>query len=191
MARISVEEPIEEESETNQADVTKVVKPDTSVTAPEPQPPEEQLVTPKPPLKLKPNTVYIAICALVVMLLLGALISQINSQNNLRKENDSLKRSSPQASTLDEAEQLKAEIGQFIDLPADETPTVATVSDASKVKDQSFFVNAQNGDKVLLFAKAGKAILYRPSSKKIIEVAPINLNSAPATSPTLPPATRR
>jgi len=72
---------------------------------------------------------------------------------------------------------LVKEVGQLIELPK-ETPTVATITDENKLKDQAFFANAKNGDKVLIFTNSKKAILYRPSLKKIIEVAPINLGQS-------------
>lgn len=68
------------------------------------------------------------------------------------------------------------EVGKIIELPEDETPTVATVTDLEKVKEQAFFRNAQNGDKVLIFTNAKKAFLYRPSANMIIEVGVININ---------------
>jgi hypothetical protein len=65
---------------------------------------------------------------------------------------------------------LVAEVGKLMALPNEE-PTIATVSDADKLTDQEFFKKAQDDDKVLIFPKAQKAILYRPSTKQIIEVA--------------------
>jgi len=62
-------------------------------------------------------------------------------------------------------------ISKFMILPADETPTMATVADSSKLSSQPFFANAQNGDKVLFYTKAQKAILYRPSTNMIVEAA--------------------
>lgn len=82
---------------------------------------------------------------------------------------------SQQQTSESEAIQLKNKLSQFMLLPSEEVPTVATVVDVEKVKNQAFFTNAQNGDKVLLFAESGKAILYRPSNSIIVEVAPINL----------------
>lgn len=86
----------------------------------------------------------------------------------------------PAKITAKEIETLVSKVGKLIDLPADEQPTVATVIDASRLKDQAFFSKAENNDKVLLYSKAQKAILYRPKDNKIIEVAPINLG--PSTS---------
>jgi hypothetical protein len=86
--------------------------------------------------------------------------------------------------TMTETAEIKdvvKKVGKLMVLPEGEEPTLATVSDPSKLKDQPFFKNAQLGDKVLLYTKAQKAILYRPTLNKIIEVAPINL-SAPLPS---------
>jgi hypothetical protein len=74
-----------------------------------------------------------------------------------------------------EVEIIVTEVGKLISLPADETPTVATVTDVEKLKDQPFFANAQNDDKVLIYTNAKKAILYRPSEKRIIEVGAVNI----------------
>ena len=63
----------------------------------------------------------------------------------------------------------------MIVLPEDEIPTVATVSDPEKLKEQPFFSDAKKGDKVLIYANAKKAILYDPMANKIVTVAPINI----------------
>lgn len=63
---------------------------------------------------------------------------------------------------------------KLIALPTDEKPTVATVTDATKVKDQTFFQNAKNGDIVLIYSKAQKAFLYDPTENKIVEVGAVN-----------------
>ena len=76
-----------------------------------------------------------------------------------------------------EVDDLVAQISKFLVLPTDEKPTVATVSDPSVLKDQPFFTLAKKGYKVLIYTNAKKAILYDPVSKKIVEVAPINLGA--------------
>jgi hypothetical protein len=81
------------------------------------------------------------------------------------------------ASDTGETKALIAEVGKLMFLPENETPTIATVSDPSKLKDQSFFVDAKEGDKVLIYTNAKKAILYDPLAKKIVNVAPINLGA--------------
>src|SRR5205085_30650 len=62
------------------------------------------------------------------------------------------------ASTNSQAEvkKLVAEVGKIIDLPTGEDPTLATVTDISKLAGQPFFQKAKNGDKVLIYANAKK-----------------------------------
>ena len=70
-------------------------------------------------------------------------------------------------------------MGKLLALPSDEKPTVATITDVEKLKEQVFFKNAMNNDKVLIYTKAKKAILYRPSENKIVEVGAVNINQQP------------
>jgi uncharacterized membrane protein len=65
-------------------------------------------------------------------------------------------------------------VSALVNVPTDETPTVATVTDLSQLKNQPFFANAQVGDKVVIYQNAKEAILYRPSNNKIIQIAPLN-----------------
>ena len=64
-------------------------------------------------------------------------------------------------------------VSKLMALPNDEEPTLAMVRDVTSLKEQSFFKNAKNGDFVLMYAKARRAILYDAIGNKIIEVAPI------------------
>jgi hypothetical protein len=76
-------------------------------------------------------------------------------------------------------------VGSLIQLPPNETPTVAEVSNAAQAKTQSnFFASAQNGDRALLYVNAKQAILYRPSTNKVILQAPLTFSS-PATTGSL------
>ena len=91
---------------------------------------------------------------------------------------------SSESSRGGEVEQLLSEIDRFVELPKDEVPTVATVTDQDKVKEEIFFKNALNGDKILIYTNAKKALLYRPSEKRIIEFSSINLQpETPQPSP--------
>jgi hypothetical protein len=82
-----------------------------------------------------------------------------------------------------EIRDVAAKISKLIVLPSDELPTLATVSDPEKLKDQPFFAQAKAGFKVLVYSKAQKAILYDPTTNKIVEVAPINSNAGATTTP--------
>lgn len=72
-------------------------------------------------------------------------------------------------------------VSKHMVLPEGEVPTMATVSDPEKLKDQAFFMNAKKGDKVLIFSDSRKAILYNPTSDRIVEVAPINTTNQTAS----------
>lgn len=83
-----------------------------------------------------------------------------------------------------QVDQTIAKVGKLIELPTDESPTVATVADITKLKGQPFFEHAKNGFKVLIYTKAKKAILYDPFADKIVEVAPVNIGVEPTGTPT-------
>jgi hypothetical protein len=90
----------------------------------------------------------------------------------------------PAKISAEEVQKLVSKVGEIIVLPQGETPTVATVTDPEALRSQAFFAQAAKGDKVLLFTNARKAILYRPDTNKIVEVAPINIGSNAAPAPT-------
>src|SRR3989338_2914754 len=54
---------------------------------------------------------------------------------------------------------LVEKVGKLIKLPEDELPTVATITDLERLKEQEFFAKAKVGDKVLLYPQAKKAFL--------------------------------
>jgi len=81
-----------------------------------------------------------------------------------------------QIKAQEESQKLVAEIGKIMLLPKDETPTVATVSDIDKLKDQPFFENAANGNKVLIYPDSKLAIIYDPENSLIVNVGPINFS---------------
>ncbi len=121
---------------------------------------------------------HIAVVVIVLVLVGVASYFYMQYQN----ANNLLKNPNQQATV--EANAIVAEVGKLIELPQSESPTVATVSDKTKLAGQAFFENAQNGDKILIYAQARKAKLYRPSINKIIEVAAVNLGQ---TQPTQAP----
>lgn len=93
-----------------------------------------------------------------------------------------LKLTNPTEAAKQDAKETIVAVGKLLMLPPDEEPTVMQVTDVSKLKDQAFFANAQNGDKVLIYTTAKKAILYRPGTNKIIDVAPVNIGNTATPS---------
>ncbi len=95
-----------------------------------------------------------------------------NAQTELQRYQED-----PRAVAEEEVQRVVGEVGELVALPEDEDPTVATVTDAENLRQQPFFEKAENGDKVLIYTQAKRAILYRPSTKKVIEVAPVNIGA--------------
>ncbi len=124
--------------------------------------------------KIKRLTVAMAVLCVV---LVGAIVAGGFAYNNLKNENKRL--SNPQEAAKSETERIKKEVAALIDVPTDEEPTIANVSDAAKAKEQSptFFAKAENDDRLLMYTKAKKAILYRPSTNRIIEVSTLNIGN--------------
>lgn len=111
------------------------------------------------------------ILSLVLLVAVGGVAGSIYFQQRYQdlKEN-------PNASAEKESSRLIEAIGKLIELPTDETPSVVTIVDTTKLSDQPFFNTAANGDILLAYINSKEAILYRPSSNKIIQVASINVN---------------
>lgn len=76
-----------------------------------------------------------------------------------------------------ETERIVREVSELYDVPKDEEPNVATVKDKEQLKDQPFFNGAENGDAAVIYTKAKLAILYRPSTRKIIRVSNVSVEA--------------
>ena len=182
MARVKVPVPIE--------------KPEVAVAIPEPIVKTTPVLQPAQTLPDEPSQrgprrfsnqqLLMAGFGLLVAILLIFVVNLTHDRNQLATQLDR-QQTNPTATKNNEVKQLTDQIGQTFLLPTGETPTLVAVTDVTKVQSQAFFKNAHNGDKVLLYRKAGEAILYRPSIKKVVNVAAFDLsNSSAATTPTPP-----
>lgn len=75
---------------------------------------------------------------------------------------------SPEAAKRREVDRWVGIIGAAVELPRGERPTVGTVADPLQLRDQAFFAEAERGDRVLIYERARRAVLYRPSTGKVI-----------------------
>jgi hypothetical protein len=139
--------------------------------------------------KLQKQLMMWLVVAILFIIAIGTAAYYVHRYNDSQKQVKKL--SNPTAAAQLEQTQLISKIGALTVLPTNETPTVATVTDITKLKDQAFFANAQNGDKVLIYTKAKKAYLYRPSTNKIINIAPVNLGNGTGTTATTPTTTTK
>ncbi len=95
----------------------------------------------------------------------------------------------PQQLAQQEVREIVRRVSELMVLPEGEDPTVATVTDPERLKDQPFFEKAKKGDKVLIYTNAKRAILYDPVANKILEVAPVNIGAPQGEKPTSTPPT--
>jgi hypothetical protein len=132
----------------------------------------------------------------VIILLLVVIIGYVGWKYYGQRNNNQSLLSQPQntqPATIDKAAQaeiekatqeLLAKIGKLIVLP-NEKPTFATILDAKKlIAEQSFYAGSENGDQLLIFQKAQKAIIYSPTRNILVNVGPVYFNNATTTSAT-------
>jgi hypothetical protein len=132
--------------------------------------------------KLQKQMIMWLVIAILFIAAIGTAAYYVKRYNDTQKQLKKVSATSQQT-VQSQNQQLINSVGRLTVLPNNETPTIATVTDITKLKDQVFFVNAQNGDKVLIYTQAKKAFLYRPSTNKLINIAPVNLGNG-ANSPT-------
>ncbi len=135
-------------------------------------------VNPAPPVAVvKPGGGARALRVVLVLLELAGFVAAIGTAGYFYRQNQLLRADASTKTNRDIAALVRT-IGKVYQLP-DETPTLAVVSDAATLRTQQpFFSRAENGDKVLIYQQAKKAIIFRPSTKKIIEVGPVTGSSA-------------
>lgn len=123
-------------------------------------------------LSLKRKNKYLRplIALIILALLVFFAYEYAHTKNQLEKL------SNPKTATASATQQLVDSVGRLVNLPTGETPTIATVNDAAKLKSQAFFADAKDGDKVLIYSKSGRAVLYRPSTNRVIEYSTVNLS---------------
>ena len=113
--------------------------------------------------------ILITILAVIILALGFGTFYFYNKYQEIKKN--------PDIVAKEETAELKEKVGTLMVLPSNEEPTVATITDVSKLQEQDFFKDAKNGDKLLAYVENKKAILYRPSTNKIINVAPIYIST--------------
>ena len=118
--------------------------------------------------------IIIGVALVIIVLALGALTFFFYKQIQSIKKN-------PNQVAQAELDAVLNNLSKLIDLPKDETPTLATVLDKEKLKDQPFFADSENGDKIVIYSKNKKAIIYRMKDNKLINVGPIIID--PKTLP--------
>lgn len=120
----------------------------------------------------------------LALVVLGVLVIGLASTSFIFYKKSKELVANPQKVTQEENQKIIDAVGKLVLLPTGETPTIATVTDPNKLKaEQAFFAKAAVGDKVLIYTQALKAIMYRPSENKIVEIAPLVIGNQNAATP--------
>lgn len=131
-------------------------------------------------MKIKPQLIVEAVLVIAVVILGIWCVSLNNDKKDLKSQVAKLNTTT---AAQTQSQEILQQVSQLMKLPSNETPTIIAVNNAAQAKKESpFFANAENGDRVLLYIKSSIAILYRPSTNKIILVAPITYNTSNSTA---------
>jgi len=107
---------------------------------------------------------WVGLCGLIVIVFstAGVAWSRVRSTAN------------PSQATAKEVRELVAKVSKHIVIKTGEEPTIATVQDPDVLRAQNpiFYLDAKKGDR--LFVWSDKAVLYSPSTDRILAVLPIN-----------------
>lgn len=130
------------------------------------------------------NNKLIKILLILLVVTVIGLVSVLFSYYNTSKKLRSLSTTAGQKeATKKEIDELVKKISKLIVLPTDETPTLATITDATGLaKSQSFYLGSNNGDKVLIYFKAQKAYIYNPNKDILVNVGPVYIEQGGKTA---------
>lgn len=127
------------------------------------------------PIACKRRRVLQLAAAVVMLGLIGTTVWSLNSYRQAQAEVVRLSSLEGQQEVVrQEADVLLEQVRAHLILPEDEEPTIATISDVEVlVEQQPFFEGAQNGDKVLVYVQARKAIIYSPERDVVVNVGAV------------------
>ncbi len=110
--------------------------------------------------------------SILLMLFFGAIVvACVVASIVFYSRYQDLKNNTNTTKSTNNVEGIVKKIATVLDLPTDEQPSLVEVTDKSKVQDNLFFTKALNGDQVLIYKTTGIAVLYRPSTGKVINYA--------------------
>jgi hypothetical protein len=153
------------------------------------KPPEHHDESPK--VKLPKKKTIRPLKKIMAVFLVGAIgISSVYYGYSLYSkqatESKEVLGSTSQASIQDTVKKV-GEIVQLAD--ATEQPSeVANIEDTSRLSSNAFFDRAKNGDIVLIYPVSKIAVLFRPSTSKVIAIGPVDSGTQVTPTPTLIPS---
>jgi len=118
----------------------------------------------------------IAIYILVPLLILAAIYFALDRAGYIRAFQLGLQLQQQQQQQVDQDKVVLDSLKKIMLLPGDDVkPTMATITDIDVLKKEqpTFFANAKNGDRVIVYPNT--AIIYDYNANKIIQVGPVNI----------------
>lgn len=122
-----------------------------------------------------PYLLIVIICSVFLNLI---LLFKTQSNTNLPNTASLTQATSPNLGDdlkQNQIEEVISQVAKLTDIPQNEKPSVATITDPLQLSGMVFFKNAQKGDKLLIFNKNRRAIIYRPAQNIIIEAGPFEM----------------
>lgn len=117
------------------------------------------------------SKIYLLIAGTVVLVLVVAAGTYMLGRMSVYS-------SHPELTRADEATKVLQKVSTLIQLPQNELPTIATISDAEALKlSQPFLKDAENEDVLIVYELSRMAVLYRPSTHLLIAVGPVDLGT--------------
>ncbi len=137
---------------------------------------------PKPPRKKLAVKIKLPKSSLAWWLVLALIVFSVFMFVQYREAQSKLRAATP-AAAAQQVNDVVAKVRKLAVVPANETPTVATIKDVNKLKGYTFFAKARQGDKLLVFKKDNQAILYRPSTNQIVTISTVQTTPPDAAAP--------
>lgn len=113
--------------------------------------------------------ILIGLGVIIVAASVGVSIFAVKKYQDIKKN--------PTSAVTETNKTLLDKLGKILQLPTGEEPQIASVSDKTKLANDPFFKDAENGDSLIIYSKARRIIIYRESVNKVINQGPFTINT--------------
>jgi hypothetical protein len=127
----------------------------------------------------------VGILTVLLILALGGFGYYFTKYNAVTKDPSTIAKEKA-ADAKKKTDEVVKKVSDLMILSNTDNAVLATITDKSKLAGQKFFDVAENGDELLLFPNMMKAVIYRPSINKIIDVGPFNPNAGATSTAATP-----
>lgn len=127
----------------------------------------EEIKTDRVVKRNRKKPIIAAIAAIAILALGSSVLFYVSSANNAK--------SALGVTTPSDIKKIVSNVAELVNLPISESPSqIANITDTAKLGGNPFFANAAKGDVVLIYPKNQEAILYRPSTNRVVAIGPLD-----------------